>query len=150
MTCFTSYCLYDPLKDPWKVMCLYFCSSGSSSSKLQETSFVCRLYNMNAYKIQQAEFSYRMYTHDERSKWGRPIRTNPVDPVDYYPWRWQVTGERLWCVGFEDKWYNRVVHATGTEITGTEKLYVVPLGAMCYHGSECALVGFVRGSIVCI
>jgi hypothetical protein len=44
-----------------------------SSRKLQETSllyimynlewfFVCRFYDMNAYKIQQAEFSYRRYT----------------------------------------------------------------------------------------
>jgi len=53
---------------------MYFCSSDSSSSsnKLQETSllyvmydlewfFVCRLYDMNAYKILQTEFLYRMY-----------------------------------------------------------------------------------------
>lgn len=54
----------------------------------------------------------------------------------------------VWCVGSVDNWYNRVVHATGAEITGTEKLYVVPNGKMCNHGSDCALVGFVRGYIV--
>jgi hypothetical protein len=161
MTCFTSYRLYDPLTDPWNVMCMYFyCSDNSSSSKLQETSllfimydqewfFVCRLYNMNGYKIQQAEFSYWMYadTVNTASEEQR-THTKTEDPGDYHPWRRRLAGERLWCVYSVNHSYNRVVHATGVEITGTEKLYVDP--NCCNHGSDCVLIGFVRGFIVCM